>query len=146
MTNVNFIASTTRRKRYHKGGRKRACYYPIGGRPEKILFLAEGFATTATVFEATGIPAAACFDAGNLKPVAEELSLNFPKCELIYCADNDVHTKGNPGITKATEAAQAYGGRVFWPTFSDNVDYTDWNDMAVHYGREVVRDNLLGLL
>ena len=134
------------RKRYHKGGRKRGCYFPIGGKPENVLFLAEGFATAASVAECTGIPVAVCFDAGNLKPVAEQLSPKFPTTELIYCADNDVNTEGNPGITKATEAARAYGGRVFWPTFPDDVDLTDWNDMHVHYGASEVRDLLLGLL
>ena len=128
------------RKRYHKGGRKHGCYFPIGGKPENVLFLAEGFATAASVAECTGKPVAVCFDAGNLGPVAEDLRLKFPLAELIFCADNDAHTEGNPGMTKAVEAAKRVGGRVLKPTFPDDVNLSDWNDMRCHFGEEAVRN------
>jgi len=41
-------------KRFLSGGLTKGCYYPIGGTPDKILYVAEGFATAATVHEVTG--------------------------------------------------------------------------------------------
>ncbi|SVC90091.1 uncharacterized protein METZ01_LOCUS342945, partial [marine metagenome] len=41
-------------KRFLVGGLTKGCYYQIGGAPDKILYVAEGFATAATVHEATG--------------------------------------------------------------------------------------------
>ena len=132
-------------KLYLKGGRKRGCYYPIGGEPDEFLFLVEGFATGASVAQCCGVSVAVCFDAGNLKPVAKVLSLKFPKAELIFAADNDIETPGNPGVAKAEEAASLYGGRVLIPEF-DEPGYTDWNDVHVHFGAEKVRDLIVGLL
>ena len=88
---------------------------------------------------------AVCFDAGNLKPVAEVLGVKFPDAELVFAADNDAETPGNPGVTKAEEAATIYGGRVLIPQF-DDPGHTDWNDMHVHHGAHKVRDLIVGLL
>ncbi len=61
-------------KRFMTGTVKRANYFTIGGKPSTVLYLAEGFATAATIYEATGEPCACCFDAGNLGPVAKALN------------------------------------------------------------------------
>lgn len=60
-------------KLFHKGGRVKGCYFPIG-KPNGVMCLAEGFATAATIHEATGHAVAVCFNAGNLQDVAEVLS------------------------------------------------------------------------
>lgn len=104
-------------KRFLGGGRTRGCYLPIGGTPESTLLIAEGFATGATLFEATGWPVATAFNAGNLQPVAEALRRKYPGARVAICADNDSQTPGNPGITRATEAARAVGGLVIAPAF-----------------------------
>ena len=62
--------------------------------------MAEGFATAATVHEATGSAVAVAFNANNLKPVAIALRAKFPSLEMVICADDDHLTEGNPGITK----------------------------------------------
>lgn len=103
-------------KRFLTGGRKRGCYFPIG-LPDRVLCVAEGYATAASVFEATGYATAVAFDAGNLEPVARALRIKFPAITLIICADNDSETPGNPGVTCATAAARAVGGRVAVPSF-----------------------------
>jgi len=91
------------RKTFLTGGRKRACYHAIG-RPGRVLCLAEGYATGATVYQATGHATAVAFDAGNLLPVAQALRAKFPGLELVVCADNDHATPGNPGLTAAAQA------------------------------------------
>jgi putative DNA primase/helicase len=103
-------------KRFLTGGRKRGCYFAIG-RPERVLCLAEGYATAASVFEATGYATAVAFDAGNLEPVARALRTKFPHITIIICADDDSETPGNPGVSCALAAARAVRGRVAVPSF-----------------------------
>lgn len=103
-------------KRFLTGGRLRACYYAIG-KPGALLLLAEGYATAATLYEATGAAVACAFNAGNLLPVALAMRRKFPDIRVIVCADDDAATPGNPGLTKATEAALAIGATVAVPRF-----------------------------
>lgn len=105
-------------KRFLTGGRIRGCYCAIG-RPADTLLLAEGYATAATLYEATGRATACAFNAGNLLPVALEMRAKFPDLNIIVCADDDRHTPGNPGLTKAKEAAAAVNGRVAAPKFEE---------------------------
>ena len=98
-------------KRFLPGGRKRGCYFSIG-RPDGKICIAEGYATAASIYQATGHAVAVAFDAGNLRPVAEEIRRKFPRIGIVLCADNDINTPGNPGLTKAREAAAAVGGLV----------------------------------
>jgi len=103
-------------KRLLTGGRIKGCYCAIG-RPAETLLLAEGFATAATLYEATGHATACAFNAGNLLPVARALRAKFPRLRIIVCADNDANTPGNPGLTRAREAALAVHGSVAVPEF-----------------------------
>ena len=103
-------------KRFLSGGRIAGCYYSMG-RPVDCLLLCEGYATAATVFQATGVATAAVFNCGNLMAVARALRSKFPRLRIVVCADNDAATPGNPGLTKATEAARAVGGFVAVPRF-----------------------------
>ena len=112
---LQFISSDGS-KRFLSGGRIKGCYCAMG-RPADSLLLCEGYATAATLFEATGAAVAACFSCGNLQPVALALRGKFPKLRLIVCADNDTATPGNPGVTHATAAARAVGGFVAVPQF-----------------------------
>lgn len=104
------------RKTFLSGGRKRGCYFAIG-RPETALCICEGYATAASIFEATNHATACAFDAGNLEPVARALRGKFPHLRLILCADNDAETEGNPGLRYAEAAARAVGGLLAVPTF-----------------------------
>lgn len=104
-------------KRFLAVGRTRGCYYPIGGAPVSTLLVCEGFATGGTLHEATGWPVAVAFNANNLEPVACALREKFPSVRAVVCADDDAATPGNPGLTRATAAARAVGGRVVYPNF-----------------------------
>ncbi len=103
-------------KRFLTGGRIAGCYCAIG-RPADVLLLAEGYATAATLYQATGKAVAVAFNAGNLGPVAKALRAKFPRLRLVICADNDHATPGNPGIKAALAAAWAVGGWVAAPRF-----------------------------
>ncbi len=127
-------------KKFLVGGRIKGCYYPVGGAPDKILYVAEGFATAATVQETTGSAVAVAFNANNLKPVAIALRAKFPNLEIVICADDDHKTKGNPGIRKAIEAATATRSKVVIPEFNGNRSDgdTDFNDLFVLDGAKSV--------
>ncbi|RQQ79038.1 DNA primase [Burkholderia stagnalis] len=83
-------------KLFVKGARKTGAFHLIGVRrvvglasAPAVLF-AEGYATAATLFEATGLPVVVCFDADNLVQVAKELVRVLPVPQpKIVCADND---------------------------------------------------------
>ncbi|TAL88488.1 MAG: toprim domain-containing protein [Rhodanobacter sp.] len=123
--NVQTIA-TEGTKRFLYGGRKRGLYHAIGGAVDELLCITEGYATGASIHEATGNPVAVAFDCGNLLPVAKVLRAKYPHATITICADNDTHTAGNPGLTAARAAAEAIGGKVAIPPEPHN----DFNDAA----------------
>lgn len=105
-------------KKFLTGGRIAGCYYAIG-RPDDVLLLAEGYATAATLHQATGRAVATCFNCGNLLAVARTLRVKFPHLRIVVCADDDSATPNNPGLTAAHQAAQAVGGVVAIPSFQE---------------------------
>lgn len=111
-------------KRFLFGGRKRGLYHAIGAPVADLVCITEGYATAASVHEATGHPVAVAFDCGNLAPVAKILRAKYPRATITICADNDMHTPGNPGLSAARAAAEAIGGRVAIPPDAFN----DFND------------------
>lgn len=129
-------------KRFLKDGAIEGGYVAIGGRPTDQLAICEGFATGLSVEAATGIPVAAALNAGNLLPVAKQMRSKFSEIRLIVCGDDDHKTAGNPGLTKAREAARAVGGLLAVPTFDHNRSDgdSDFNDLHQRCGVEAVRE------
>lgn len=108
-------------KQYWPAGlAKHGNYHLIGGLPSWICLVAEGYATAATLHEATGLPVAVAFDAGNLVHVAGALHKHYKRAKLLICADDDYLTEGNPGVTAAQNAAIAVNGSHLAPSFSDD--------------------------
>ncbi|MBK6957337.1 MAG: toprim domain-containing protein [Nitrosomonas sp.] len=120
LVNLQFI-NPKGEKRFLSGGRKRGCFRIIGGLSQRIL-ICEGFATGASLFEASGQRVVVAFDAGNLLPVAKNIRELAPDTEIILCGDNDL---SGIGQTKAREAALAIGGKALIPATPG----TDWNDV-----------------
>ena len=136
-------------KRFLTDGRKKGCYFSIGTpKGATALCIAEGFATGATIHQATGLPVAVAFDAGNLEAVAVALRARLADLSLILCADDDAGTEGNPGVTKATAAAQTVGGKLAIPDFGENrpEGASDFNDLAAHCGKEAVQRAIAGAI
>ena len=106
-------------KRFRTGTNKSGNFYGMGEAKDKTLCIAEGYATAASVHQATGYPVLVAFDAGNLRPVATIIKSQFPYLKIIICADDDQCTIGNPGLTKATEAARAVNGLLAIPTYKE---------------------------
>ena len=136
-------------KKFLTDGRVTGCYFTMGNsNGAAALCIAEGFATGATIHEATGWPVAIAFNSGNLGPVAKAMRGKFPDLPLNVCADDDIRTDGNPGLTKASEAARSIGGLLAIPDFGSNrpEEATDFNDMAALCGIETVRQAIAGLI
>lgn len=120
------------------------------------IFICEGFATAATVYEALRHTDAvgptafvvAAFNAGNLQAVATELKARYPDNPIVVCADNDAYTvinnkPYNVGIEKARRAAGAVGGKIVYPVFKyPKKGLTDFNDLVAAEGLDKVRDQI----
>lgn len=121
-------------KRFLKAGQITGCFALFGRElPETgVLYICEGWATAATIAMTLQLPVAAAMNAGNLKAVAQAIRAARPHLALTIAADDDHHTAGNPGMTKAAEAARLVQGALTWPTTCRESDCTctDFNDTA----------------
>jgi putative DNA primase/helicase len=123
-----------RDKDFLPGGGRGGLFGWIGARTDKVL-IAEGFGTSATLHEETGYRVYIAFAANNLMAVGCIVREKLPDAKIVFCADNDTQTPGNPGLTKATEAAQAVNGSVAVPPIDG-----DFNDYAM-YLKELDNDS-----
>ncbi len=105
-------------KKFLTGTAKRGCFHLVA-EPDKQVGIAEGYATAASIYQITGIPTAAAFDAGNLLPVALAFRERWPEIEIIIFGDDDRETEGNPGRTKAMAAAKAVNGKAVFPELQE---------------------------
>mgnify|MGYP000099467082 FL=1 len=135
--------STSGDKFYTKGGRVKGCFFPIGT-PEDTLILCEGYATGASIHEATSEPVAVCFNSGNIKEVAKELSAKYPRAKIIIAGDDDHKREQNIGRIKAIEAAKHIGSSTVFPKFdaSYNEGCTDFNDLHRLCGLKEVKKQI----
>ncbi|HEZ6943038.1 TPA: PriCT-2 domain-containing protein [Neisseria meningitidis] len=141
-------------KKFLNGGQKQGAYAVIGDlkQSQDGIFLAEGFATASSVYQATKKPVVVAFDAGNLKAVSEKLINVLPENVPVYfAADND---PSHTGEHKAQAAAAIWGDRakIILPEFTPQQIHefqeiygtkkvpTDFNDLHKLAGIEVVRE------
>lgn len=127
-----------RDKDYLKDGAKSGRFFPVGGKPlqhegRPVFVLGEGYATCASVHACTGHLVLVCFDTSNLARVAKTLREAQPEAWIVFAADNDTQTEGNPGVTIARKAAKEVNGLVAVP------DPGDFNDMHLAAGTDAVR-------
>ncbi|WP_051961718.1 toprim domain-containing protein [Methylobacter sp. BBA5.1] len=112
-----------RGKDFLPGGELSGLFWWVGEKSDPVC-IAEGFATAATVHEETGYRVYIAFTANNLLAVGRIVRKHLPDATIILCADNDLNTQGNPGLTKANEAAAAIGGFVAFPPIAG--DFNDY--------------------
>src|SRR6185437_6094596 len=67
-------------------------HFHLLGSPTWLVLIAEGYATAATLHEATGHPVAVAFDAGNIGPVAAALRKRYRQARILIC-DDDIFGK-----------------------------------------------------
>jgi phage/plasmid primase-like uncharacterized protein len=101
-------------KLYHPGGATGGKFWQIGTTDELgPIYLAEGFATAATIHEATGRPCIVAYSASNLVPVCGAIRERFGAAQdLVIVADHDA---SGTGQKYADQASAKYGARVVMP-------------------------------
>ncbi len=137
------------KKRFSSGMAKEGACTALGkptdGDP---IFVAEGYATARSIRMAIEerFAVVVAFDAGNLAPVAKALRSRYRRSRIVFCADDDAWTEGNPGRTKAREAQLAVGdSAVVWPVWGGEraEKATDFNDLHAAEGLAVVAQAVL---
>lgn len=127
---------------------KKGHFHLLGHEPHWIVLIAEGYATAASLREATGYPVVCAFDAGNLLPVAEAIRKRWKLTKILVCADDDIlgkcreckahvalplhptncpacgkpHGYRNAGVEHASAAAMAVGGEWMIPQFTNDAE------------------------
>lgn len=137
-------------KRFGKGTAKKAAAVRLGSAlidPHGPILICEGLATGLTLRMACQqrYPVFAAFDAGNLVPVARVIRRLYPSAWLLFCADDDFLTWGNPGLSKALHAAMvARNADVAKPYFRGRGarKLTDYNDLHAERGLDEVAAQL----
>ena len=127
-------------KLFLKNGKVKGLFHNIGEQTD-VIYIGEGYATMASVHAATGKASVVAFNAGNLRDVCSQVRDSYPDTEIVLCADDDHITKGNPGLTKAREAALEIGAGLAAPDFGETrgSGETDFNDLHRVKGLDAVK-------
>ena len=122
-------------------GKKGACHVIQGD--DSTILIAEGYATTASCFDATGYTSVMAIDCGNIYPVVESVRLHT-KAPIVIVADNDKYKEKNAGVEAAEKVAKAFEGvSVFIPEFQDEASKpTDANDLMLLEGMDELKRQL----
>lgn len=138
-------------KRFSSGIELTGSFSFIGDiKNENVVYVAEGFATAATIHEITGKPCLITFNCHNIYPAIQEFRLINKFSKLIICADNDqfrvnntTGKKENIGIIKAKYASHRLSNCIVKIPKFDTPDpnCTDFNDLA-NMNRESAEDQL----
>jgi P4 family phage/plasmid primase-like protien len=136
-------------KKFLPDGKVKGGCFGIGDLRESesvVICVCEGFATAASIHEATGLPVVMAFSAGNLKPVAMTLRAQYPSARIVLAADNDLHADGkdNTGVLAATETAKSIDGLLAVPELDGKK--CDWNDVHVQCGLDAVKGAIEAVL
>jgi phage/plasmid primase-like uncharacterized protein/KaiC/GvpD/RAD55 family RecA-like ATPase len=110
-------------KLYHPGGQTGGKFWMVGSLDEPgTLFVAEGFATAATIHETTDRPVVVAYSASNLVPVTGTLRQMYGATQdIVIVADHD---QSGVGQRYAEQASAKYGARmVMPPILGDANDY-----------------------
>ena len=144
-TAAQAAAAKRPRKEFWPPGMAKREHFHLLGVPGQVLLVAEGYATAATLHQATGLPVAVAFDAGNLAPVCAALRKRHKLAKVLVCADDDslakcrrcehklsladhpttcpscgqAHERTNAGVLSASTAALEVGGAWIAPQFPD---------------------------
>jgi KaiC/GvpD/RAD55 family RecA-like ATPase len=111
-------------KLYHPGGKSGGKFWMIGTLDEPgTLYVAEGFATAATIHETTSRPCVVAYSASSLVPVTASLREMYGATQdIVIVADHDKHGVGQ---RYADQASAKFGARVIIPPI-EGMDANDY--------------------
>ena len=105
------------------GGKMKGSFHFING-SDCLICICEGYATGASINEATGASVYCAMSAHNIYETASIAKKYHPTADIVVCADDNSANKINTGLNAATQAAETFGLRVASPTVKK-----DFNDM-----------------
>lgn len=121
-----------------------------GGLPSVIsarCWVCEGWATGRTIADALGDDVIVAADAGNLRPVIDNVREKWGQTEFVVAADNDRYKRmGNTGGTAALKIFEETGVPFVSPDFGEGEKLSDWNDYAAKFGLKKTRAAMLAKL
>ena len=112
-----------------------------------LIVICEGYATAASIHEATGLPVVVCFSSGNIKNVFPVVRRHFEHAYIVIAADDDWQ-KNKAGETAAKAAIDGdisadYVLPEFGDARADETAYgrstTDFNDLHRVLGLDAVK-------
>jgi len=120
-------------KRFWPGAPVKAGAFVMDRKTAAVTCVCEGLATGLAIYQCVRhARVIVAFDAGNLMPVMDRIR---PTGSVVVVGDNDHGTQArrgvNPGIEKATNAAELIGAGVAWP---EGIEGTDIADMLKELG------------
>jgi phage/plasmid primase-like uncharacterized protein/KaiC/GvpD/RAD55 family RecA-like ATPase len=130
LSSIQYIAADGDKK-YHPGGATGSMFWLVGSMDDATkLYIAEGFATAATIAEVTGQPCAVAYSASNLVPVTGILKEGHPTMDICIVADHDA---SGVGQRYAEQASAKFGVRMTTPPIlGDANDYVQsGHDLAL---------------
>lgn len=119
-------------KLYHPGGQTGGKMWMVGSMDAPgALYIAEGFATAATVHEVTRRPCAVSYSASNLLEVVAAMRERFGASQdIVIVADHDKHGVGQ---RYAEQASAKYGATVVMPPI-EGMDANDYQQAGHDLG------------
>jgi len=142
LSSIQYIAADGDKK-YHPGGQTSSMFWMLGTLDDAdTLYIAEGFATAATIAETTGKPCAVAYSASNLVPVTGILKAAHPTLDICIVADNDA---SGVGQRYAEQASAKFGVRMTMPPIEgDANDYVKaGHDLALLLKPQIATDYLI---
>lgn len=120
-------------KRFWSGAPVKGGAYVLDRAKAAVTAFCEGLATGLAIFQSVrSARVVVAFDAGNLVHVVERMK---PTGSVVICGDNDHATMArrgfNPGIDKATNAAELIGAGIAYPK---DIEGSDWADALIEFG------------
>lgn len=129
-------------------------YYPVSavaGKESDALLIAEGYATAASLRQATGLETWVAFSAGNLANIVKFARQKYSDRRIVICADYDKPNQtylegGGTGLAMARKAALTIGNcYLAVPPHSDE-EKIDFNDLACKHDLKTVRKMIKSVL
>lgn len=145
------VDSNQYRKLFNTGLIKKGCFSRLGEfdlKKSEFVYIAEGYATAGSVYQATNIATVCCFDSGNINHVIHSLKVLNPDVKIIIACDDDFQTviagkHVNVGLNKAISAQKKFQNVTYRkPVFRSRLNETDFNDLMVMEGLDVVAEQL----
>ncbi len=144
LVSLQQISKNGKFKGFLHEGTKKGGFHVIHGN-DKYIFVAEGYATAATIYELTGCTCYIAFDCGNLEAVCMSVAARHPNAIKFIASDDDRFTFEpvvNPGQTKAIGICNQTDFYNLKPEFTSNENGTDWNDLLKWRSRDELKSRI----